>query len=77
MDEQCDKLIEHHQHVLFDDLPLYCTYCKHQGHEDADCRLMIQKYKIFLKDNASNVNMFNSHDLDQLFQSPKLLGQII
>ncbi|KAG5621314.1 hypothetical protein H5410_006532 [Solanum commersonii] len=39
-------LDEHYQlHVMFDNLPLYCTYCKHQGHENVDCRLMIQKNK--------------------------------
>ncbi|KAH0692243.1 hypothetical protein KY285_019340 [Solanum tuberosum] len=45
LDEQSGKLVEHYQQVVFDNLPLYCTYCKHQGHEDADCRLMIQKNK--------------------------------
>ncbi|KAH0693283.1 hypothetical protein KY285_020380 [Solanum tuberosum] len=50
-DEQSGKLVEHYQHVVFDNLHLYCTnvmnnlYCKHQGHEDVDCRLMIQKNK--------------------------------
>uniref|UniRef100_M1D9N6 Uncharacterized protein n=1 Tax=Solanum tuberosum TaxID=4113 RepID=M1D9N6_SOLTU len=45
LDEQSSKLVEHYQQVVFDNLPLYCTYCKHQGHEDDDCRLMIQKNK--------------------------------
>ena len=30
---------------MFDNIPLYCTYCKHQGHEDANCRTMNQKNK--------------------------------
>ncbi|KAK4707150.1 hypothetical protein R3W88_033289 [Solanum pinnatisectum] len=45
LDEQSGKLVEHYQQVVFDNLPFYCTYCKHQGHEDDDCRLMIQKNK--------------------------------
>lgn len=45
LDEQSGKFIEHYQQVLFDNLPLYCTCCKYQGHEDADCQLMIKKNK--------------------------------
>ena len=43
LDEQSGKLVEHYEQIVFDALPLYCTFCKHQGHEGADCRLVIQK----------------------------------
>ena len=43
LDEQSGKLVEHYEQIVFDALPLYCTFCKHQGHEDADWQLMIQK----------------------------------
>ncbi|KAK6777834.1 hypothetical protein RDI58_024552 [Solanum bulbocastanum] len=40
-----DMMREKKLGVVLDNLPLYCTNCKNQGHEDADCRLMIQENK--------------------------------
>ncbi|KAG5612480.1 hypothetical protein H5410_023761 [Solanum commersonii] len=39
VDEKFDKLIEVFLDIVYDNLPLYCNYCKHQGHdEDVDQR---------------------------------------
>ena len=45
LDKQSSKLVEHYQQIVFDNQPLYCTYCKHQSHEDGDCQLINQKNK--------------------------------
>ncbi|KAG5600333.1 hypothetical protein H5410_031703 [Solanum commersonii] len=34
------KLIEVFQEIVYDNLPLYCNYCKHRGHDEDSCRLI-------------------------------------
>ncbi|XP_075099066.1 uncharacterized protein LOC142175954 [Nicotiana tabacum] len=40
MDRISGKIIVHYQEVAYENLPKYCTYCKHQGHDDKVCRIM-------------------------------------
>ncbi|KAG5602264.1 hypothetical protein H5410_033634 [Solanum commersonii] len=40
VDEKSGKLIEVFQEIVYDNLPLYCNYCKHQGHDEDSCRLI-------------------------------------
>ncbi|KAH0697025.1 hypothetical protein KY290_014455 [Solanum tuberosum] len=37
------KLIEVFQEIVYDNLPLYCNYCKHQGHDEDSCRLISKR----------------------------------
>lgn len=39
VDKVTGKTIVHYQEVVFDNLPKYCTYFKHQGHDGKGCRL--------------------------------------
>ncbi|KAG5625174.1 hypothetical protein H5410_010392 [Solanum commersonii] len=39
VDEKYGKLIEVFQEIVYDNLPLYCNYCKHQGHDEDSCHL--------------------------------------
>ncbi|KAK4738030.1 hypothetical protein R3W88_001727 [Solanum pinnatisectum] len=32
--KESGKIIEHYQKIVYDNLPLYCIHCKHQGHEE-------------------------------------------
>ncbi|WMV19716.1 hypothetical protein MTR67_013101 [Solanum verrucosum] len=32
LDEESSKILKHFQEIVYDNLPLYCTNCKHQGH---------------------------------------------
>ncbi|KAG5570838.1 hypothetical protein H5410_060604 [Solanum commersonii] len=41
--KESGKIIEHYQKIVYDNLPLYCTHCKHQGHEENKCRLLMRK----------------------------------
>ncbi|WMV59685.1 hypothetical protein MTR67_053070 [Solanum verrucosum] len=43
MEKESGKIIEHYQKIIYDNLPLYCTHCKHQGHEKNKCRLLVRK----------------------------------
>ncbi|XP_019242417.1 PREDICTED: uncharacterized protein LOC109222526, partial [Nicotiana attenuata] len=41
-DPKSRKLVEFHQEVRYDNLPKYCTCCKHQGHNEKSCRWRIE-----------------------------------
>lgn len=43
LEKELGKIIEHYQKIVYDNLPLYCTHCKHQGHEENKCRLFMGK----------------------------------
>ncbi|KAG5576218.1 hypothetical protein H5410_056352 [Solanum commersonii] len=40
VDKDSGKLIEVFQEIVYDNLPLYCNYCKHKGHDKDSCRLI-------------------------------------
>ncbi|KAG5579378.1 hypothetical protein H5410_050005 [Solanum commersonii] len=40
VDGKSGKLIEVSQEIVYDNLPLYCNYCKHQGHDEDSFRLI-------------------------------------
>ncbi|KAG5588148.1 hypothetical protein H5410_048582 [Solanum commersonii] len=43
VDGKSGKLIEVFQEIVYDNLPLYCNYCKHQGHDEDSCRLISKR----------------------------------
>ncbi|KAG5612388.1 hypothetical protein H5410_023669 [Solanum commersonii] len=43
VDGKSGKLIEVFQEIVYDNLPLYCNYCKHQGHDKDSCRLISKR----------------------------------
>ncbi|KAG5614532.1 hypothetical protein H5410_014356 [Solanum commersonii] len=43
VDGKSGKLIEVTQEIVYDDLPLYCNYYKHQGHDEDSCRLISKR----------------------------------
>ncbi|KAG5609867.1 hypothetical protein H5410_021148 [Solanum commersonii] len=43
VDGKSGKLIEVFQEIVYDNLPLYCNYCKHQGHVEDSCRLILKR----------------------------------
>ncbi|WMV33541.1 hypothetical protein MTR67_026926 [Solanum verrucosum] len=43
LDEESSKILEHFQEIVYDNLPLYCANCKHQGHAKTNCRLILKK----------------------------------
>ncbi|KAG5607774.1 hypothetical protein H5410_029266 [Solanum commersonii] len=43
VDGKSGKLIEVFQEIVYDNLPLYCNYCKHQGHDEASCHLISKR----------------------------------
>lgn len=46
VDKSTGKFVEHYQEVVYDNLPKFCTFCKHQGHEERTCPLMTEKDKV-------------------------------
>ncbi|KAH0685838.1 hypothetical protein KY284_016391 [Solanum tuberosum] len=43
LDEETGKIQEVFQEFVYDNLPLYCNHCKHQGHDENGCRLILKK----------------------------------
>lgn len=43
VDRITGKYVVHYQEIVYDNLPKYCTYCKHQGHDEKMCRIMKEK----------------------------------
>ncbi|KAG5610584.1 hypothetical protein H5410_021865 [Solanum commersonii] len=43
VDGKSGKLIEVFQEIVYDNLPLYCNYCKHQAHDEDSCRLISKR----------------------------------
>ncbi|XP_070022680.1 uncharacterized protein [Nicotiana sylvestris] len=37
LDKQTDKMVKIFQEFVYDNLPLYCNHCKHQGHDEKTC----------------------------------------
>jgi len=33
--------VEQFQKFVYDNLPFYCNYCKHQGHNESECQLLL------------------------------------
>lgn len=76
LDEATGKIIEHYQECVIDNAPAYCTFCKHQGHEDINCHLITrnsnsntQKYNEVAREDG--VDRFRG-DLRQLLDANKL-----
>ncbi|XP_009628424.2 uncharacterized protein [Nicotiana tomentosiformis] len=45
------QIIEQYQEVVYDSLPQFCSYCKHQGHEENSCHLLQQKHAFTEREN--------------------------
>ncbi|KAK4737005.1 hypothetical protein R3W88_000702 [Solanum pinnatisectum] len=43
VNEKSGKLIEVFQEIVYDNLPLYYNYCKHQGHDEDTCHLISKR----------------------------------
>ncbi|KAG5621377.1 hypothetical protein H5410_006595 [Solanum commersonii] len=43
VDGKSGKLIKVFQEIVYDNLHLYCNYCKHQGHDEDNCRLISRR----------------------------------
>ncbi|KAG5576204.1 hypothetical protein H5410_056338 [Solanum commersonii] len=43
VDRKSSKLIEVFQEIVYDNLPLYCNYCKHQCHDEDSCHLISKR----------------------------------
>uniref|UniRef100_M1DMS1 Uncharacterized protein n=1 Tax=Solanum tuberosum TaxID=4113 RepID=M1DMS1_SOLTU len=43
VDGKSGKLIKVFQEIVYDNLPLYCNYCKHQGHDEDSCRMISKR----------------------------------
>lgn len=43
LDSVSGNIVELHQQIVFDNLPKFCVFCKHQGHDLTECRIRKQK----------------------------------
>ncbi|XP_070040337.1 uncharacterized protein [Nicotiana tomentosiformis] len=58
------KTIVHYQEVMYDNLPKYCTYCKHQGHDEKVCRVMKEQAgKEVMAEEVTVATSQGDHDL--------------
>lgn len=59
VDKITGKSVEFYQQVVYDNLPKYCMYCKHQGHEERSCRVMQGKSNTIEMDGDNVLSMVN------------------
>nr|XP_018624989.1 uncharacterized protein LOC108944429 [Nicotiana tomentosiformis] len=57
VDKVSGKYVEFHQQVVYDNLPKYCTCCKHQGHDESSCRSMQGRNRKVNEKNTVQVDM--------------------
>ncbi|KAH0717056.1 hypothetical protein KY285_013087 [Solanum tuberosum] len=69
LDEQTSKIQEVFQEFVYDNLPLYCNHCKHQGHDENCCRLILKK-------NQDNNHKDNGVVGDEQFNGEKFQGDL-
>lgn len=43
LDKNSGKIVEVFQEIVYDNLPLYCNCCKHQGHDEKTCRYISKR----------------------------------
>lgn len=55
VDEKTGKIIEHVQKFVYDNLPRYCMFCKHQGHDEDECRSIVGNYVVKSQEDAERI----------------------
>ncbi|XP_016464470.1 uncharacterized protein LOC107787416 [Nicotiana tabacum] len=55
VDEKTGKIIEHVPKFVYDNLPRYCTFCKHQGHDEDDCRSIVGNHDVKSQEDAERI----------------------
>ncbi|WMV44980.1 hypothetical protein MTR67_038365 [Solanum verrucosum] len=55
VDQKTGKSVEQFQKFVYDNLPFYCNFCKHQGHNESDCRLLLGNTAARNQEEASQV----------------------
>ncbi|KAK4714270.1 hypothetical protein R3W88_020177 [Solanum pinnatisectum] len=64
VDGKYDKLIEVFQEIVYDNLPLYCNDCKHQGHDEDSCqKIMDSRHKLMDTSNVEDAETSGQHIL--------------
>nr|XP_009779392.1 PREDICTED: uncharacterized protein LOC104228608 [Nicotiana sylvestris] len=79
MDKNSGKVVEHYQEIVYDNLPKYCTYCKHQGHDERSCRWKTVKNKenvVVATENEGLGNLDKLQDDARDFLNAKRAGQL-
>ncbi|KAG5627967.1 hypothetical protein H5410_013185 [Solanum commersonii] len=69
LDKQTGKIQEVFQEFVYDNLPLYCNHCKHQGHDENNCRLILKK-------NQDKNHKDNEMVGDEQFNGEKFQGDL-
>ncbi|XP_070044637.1 uncharacterized protein [Nicotiana tomentosiformis] len=72
VDRILGKTIMHYQEVVYDNLPTYCTYCKHPGHDENVCRVM--KEQAGKEVRAEEVTVGSNLPVVEVTNSDKLQG---
>ncbi|KAH0635074.1 hypothetical protein KY290_037841 [Solanum tuberosum] len=55
VDQKTGKSVEQFQKFVYDNLPFYCNFCKHQGHNESECRLLLGNTAARNQEEASQV----------------------
>ncbi|KAH0687914.1 hypothetical protein KY290_019577 [Solanum tuberosum] len=55
VDQKTGKSVEQFQKFVYDNLSFYCNFCKHQGHNESDCRLLLGNTAARNQEEASQV----------------------
>ncbi|XP_070015001.1 uncharacterized protein [Nicotiana sylvestris] len=66
VDRILGKINVHYQEVVYDNLPKYCTFCKHQGHDDNVCRLMKQQAGKDVRSEVVNMPIMEANNIQNL-----------
>nr|XP_009768788.1 PREDICTED: uncharacterized protein LOC104219761 [Nicotiana sylvestris] len=66
VDRISGKINVHYQEVVYDNLHKYCTFCKHQGHDDNVCRLMKEQAGKDVRSEVVNLPVMEANNIQKL-----------
>lgn len=69
LDENSGKIVEAVQEIIYDNLPLNCTCCRRQGHDENTCRLIATR-------NRNNALNMETEDCDDQASGEKFQGDL-
>ncbi|KAG5570996.1 hypothetical protein H5410_060762 [Solanum commersonii] len=55
VDQKIGKSVEQFQKFVYDNMPFYCNFCKHQGHNKSECQLLLGNNVARNQEEASQV----------------------
>ncbi|KAG5621448.1 hypothetical protein H5410_006666 [Solanum commersonii] len=72
------------EEIVYDNLHLYSNYCKHQGHDEGNCRLILKRnqnnkqidntIEVALKDTSDDIEKYQGDAIEILNEKRRVVG---